>query len=131
MKKKIKSIDSNTITLSQTSLFSGPLPPPSILEGYERLLKGSASRILSMAEKQSDHRIELEKKVIYSNILNERLGIISSLIISTLLIIVGGFLIYSDKDGIGLITVLTPIIINITLYILNKQKELKVEKKEP
>ena len=33
--------------------FSGPIPPPSIIEGYERVLPGSADRIISMAEKQS------------------------------------------------------------------------------
>lgn len=33
------------------SEFSGPMPPPSILSGYEKILPGAADRILSMAEK--------------------------------------------------------------------------------
>jgi len=40
--------------------FSGPLPPPSILQGYETVLPGAADRIIAMAEKQSAHRQELE-----------------------------------------------------------------------
>ena len=44
--------------------FSGPIPPPSIIEGYERVLPGSADRIISMAEKQSEHRQKMEDKMI-------------------------------------------------------------------
>lgn len=36
--------------------FEGPLPPPDVLEGYERMLPGSAERILRMAEQQAEHR---------------------------------------------------------------------------
>lgn len=40
----------------QATAFSGPLPPPQVLAQYESILPGSANRILSMAEKQSEHR---------------------------------------------------------------------------
>jgi uncharacterized membrane protein len=40
--------------------FAGPLPHPSTLEGYEHVLPGSAERILIIAEKQLDHRINTE-----------------------------------------------------------------------
>jgi uncharacterized membrane protein len=39
---------------------SGPLPPPQILEYYERVLPGSAHRLLTMAEEQSRHRMARE-----------------------------------------------------------------------
>ncbi len=41
---------------------SGPIPPPSMMEQYERTLPGSADRILKMAENQSEHRQWIEKK---------------------------------------------------------------------
>lgn len=41
--------------------FSGPIPPPSILADYERLKVGFAERIISMAERQSEHRQSLER----------------------------------------------------------------------
>ena len=50
--------------LGTRSHFSGPLPPPEIIEAYERILPGSANRILTMAEKNQDHRIEMELKKI-------------------------------------------------------------------
>jgi hypothetical protein len=43
------------------SSYSSPLPPPEIIEGYEKVLRGSADRILTLTEKQSEHRRELEK----------------------------------------------------------------------
>ena len=36
------------------------MPPPSILEGYERLLPGAAERILAMAEADTKHQHEIE-----------------------------------------------------------------------
>ena len=36
--------------------FQGPIPPPNVLEAYERLVPGAAERILKMAENQAAHR---------------------------------------------------------------------------
>jgi len=36
------------------------MPPPSVLEGYERLVKGAAERILMMAESDAKHQQEIE-----------------------------------------------------------------------
>lgn len=44
----------------QQSTFSGPIPPPSVLEGYERLIQGAAERILVMAESDAKHQQEIE-----------------------------------------------------------------------
>ena len=37
------------------SEFSGPIPPPNIMRGYEEILPGAADRILSMAERQIEY----------------------------------------------------------------------------
>lgn len=46
--------------IHQTATFEGPMPPPAILEGYEKLVPGAAERILSMAESDAKHQRELE-----------------------------------------------------------------------
>lgn len=38
------------------SVYSGPIPPPEMLGGYERVLPGASDRILSMAEREQNHR---------------------------------------------------------------------------
>jgi len=48
------------LIISKRSTFSGPIPPPEILKGYNDVVDNGADRILSMAERQSEHRIKLE-----------------------------------------------------------------------
>ena len=50
------------LLLAVSQEFTGPIPPPSMMEQYEKTLPGSADRILNMAENQSEHRQSLEKK---------------------------------------------------------------------
>ena len=44
--------DSVTRVEARFEQFSGPIPPPSAMRGYEDVLAGSADRILSMAERE-------------------------------------------------------------------------------
>lgn len=67
---------------TETSLFSGPLPTPEMLEKYEQIYPGIAERILQMAEKEQTERhrqkqelIELEKKNQRDLNFNIRLGL--------------------------------------------------------
>ena len=48
--------------------FSGPLPPPQILDGYERACPGTANRIIEMAEAQSAHRRLMEQRALEGQI---------------------------------------------------------------
>lgn len=54
--------------------YSGPLPPPQMLEQYNKVIPNGAERIMAMAEKQLDHRHELESVVIKRRASSERLG---------------------------------------------------------
>ena len=58
------------------SEFSRPIPPPSIIKGYEEVLPGSADRIIRMAEEQARHRQEMEKKMIDFEARDSLLGIL-------------------------------------------------------
>jgi uncharacterized membrane protein len=41
--------------------YQGPLPPAEQVRSYEQVLPGSFDRILRMAERQQEHRMELER----------------------------------------------------------------------
>lgn len=57
-------VDSDVVhTEVQSVQFSGPLPPPEILQRYNQVLPSAAERILAMAEAQSVHRKELERRI--------------------------------------------------------------------
>ena len=62
------------IEAEESEEFSGPLPPASMFGEYERVLPGSADRILRMAEKEQDHRIEWETKALSGEMRQERYG---------------------------------------------------------
>lgn len=67
--------------MSMEEYYSGPLPHPRILEGYEEIIPGAADRILTMAENQASHRQEIEKTAISSNVKDSRLGVVFAFII--------------------------------------------------
>jgi uncharacterized membrane protein len=72
-----QSSPSNRSMLTQrTSLemFQGPLPPPSVLEHYDRIVPGAAQRILAMAEQQATHRQALERRVSRTGTITSVLG---------------------------------------------------------
>lgn len=56
------------LQVAQVSSFSGPLPPPSLLQGYEDIQPGFAERIVIMAEGESKHRREQEEKALNADI---------------------------------------------------------------
>lgn len=54
--------------------YSGPLPPPDSLRGYEEVLPGAAERIFAASEKEQAHRMELESLMVNSEISNSERG---------------------------------------------------------
>lgn len=69
--------------------YSGPIPPPELLGGYEKILPGAADRILAMAEKQADHRRAMEKTVVESGSRDSKLGLICGTIVCISVMVVG------------------------------------------
>ncbi len=70
------------VKLQQLEITTGPIPSPAVLQQYNQVIPNAAERIIQMAEKQSDHRIDLERKVIDSNIAKSYLGMILAAIIA-------------------------------------------------
>jgi len=84
---------------------------PDILIKYEEASKGAANRIITLAEEQAKHRQLMERKVIDSNITNERIGMIFAFILVLSLITFGGFLIYTGKNiPAGYFTLFAPLL---------------------
>ncbi len=86
---------------SSSMSFSGPLPPPSVLKEYDKVLVGAAERIFKMAEAQANHRQELEKRVVKSDILKSYLGLGAGFLIATLAIIGGSIVANNGQPWAG------------------------------
>lgn len=52
----------------------GPLPDPETLTEYSVLIPNGADRIMQMAEKQIEHRMKMENKVISGQMLQSNIG---------------------------------------------------------
>ncbi len=89
--KKLKQLDKEQLMLvvQEATTFSGPIPPPEILKGYEEAFPGAADRIIRMAEEQSKHRQYIEKKEVDTESRDSLLGILSALAIGVVIILCG------------------------------------------
>ncbi|MGB8261570.1 MAG: DUF2335 domain-containing protein [Terracidiphilus sp.] len=84
--------------------YSGPLPPPEILEQFGRIVPNGAERIFAQFESQAEHRQGLESRVIRSNTLNQTIGVVSASLIGLIGVCGGLLLAYLGKDLAGLAT---------------------------
>ena len=112
--------------------FTGPVPPPKMLEQYNNVLPNAAERIVAMAERQSAHRQKLEEIVIKSSSRNELIGQIFALIIA--LFVVGGgiYLLVQGKDAAGLAAIITPLAVLTGVFVYGKHLQRKeLENKNP
>ncbi len=88
--------------MSLSEHHSGPIPHPRILRGYEEITPGAADRILTMAEKEAQHRHSMDDVCVRADSRDSLLGIISAFILGTLCI-VGGIvviIIVPENEGI-------------------------------
>lgn len=91
--------------VSQMEAWHGPLPPPESLKQYDVIVPGAAERILSMAEKEMEHRHQRENRTLKYN---GRLIIVSTILAFLCVILLGGILCFaiyvkSDTGAIGAI----------------------------
>jgi uncharacterized membrane protein len=63
-----KSVEERLVLEMTAKSWSGPVPPPEVVERYEAIQPGLADRMFRMAEKQSDHRQEMEKTSVNAQI---------------------------------------------------------------
>jgi uncharacterized membrane protein len=89
--------------LSVSASFSGPLPPPEILARYNDAVPDAAERIIAMAEKQAEHRMGLESRVIDADIRRANAGVVAGFLVA--LAFLGGsvFLVFTGHTQAGVI----------------------------
>jgi uncharacterized membrane protein len=75
------------LTASQSrTIFSGPLPHPDILAKYDQVVPGTAARLIETAQKQGEHRMDLEKTVIKGDNFRANRGMVFAFTLALVLI---------------------------------------------
>ena len=119
-----------SMTLAAFSAWSGPLPPAEQIRAYEEVLPGSADRILSMAERQQEHRLNLEKVTVNEAANRSWWGLRLGFIIAVLVIAVGAAGIFTGHAlaGFGVIVAQAAILAGVFAYGRVEQRRERVEK---
>jgi uncharacterized membrane protein len=89
--------------IRQEFLFSGPLPPPQILNQYNDAVANGAERIMAMAEKQSEHRRKLEATVLKTDSRNSLLGIVCAFVLGLVTVVTGAVVVVMGHTWPGTI----------------------------
>ena len=120
----IKSLVKVSFSSSSTSsTFSGPIPPPELLAGYNNVLTNGAERIVSMAERQSNHRMQLENHVIKEELRQSEKGQNFALAIAILGLILASGLAILGHETIAGIFGTTTIVGLVTVFVIGKKAQ--------
>lgn len=112
------------------SEFSGPIPPPSIIKGYEEVLPGSADRIIKMAENQSSHRQAMESKMVKTEARDSLLGEIFAFILGMSCIIAAIIIVLHVPESSGAIASSVLGMTGIGAIVITLIKSTRTEKKK-
>ena len=124
MKQKTTHINAHQMTQIE---WHGPLPTPDTLIKYDEIVPGAAERILSMAEKEMQHRHQKEDTLLKYN---GRLIITSTIFAFLCVIVLGGilaFAIYVGSNTAAIATAIGAIAAVVGLFTFSKAKQTQKE----
>jgi uncharacterized membrane protein len=119
-----------TVAAFASSSYSGPLPPADQLLAYEKVLPGSADRLLRMAERQQEHRHELERMTVREATNRSWWGLRLGFIITIAVIGVAAAAIFTGRSliGFGLVLADLAALAGVFAYGRSEQRKERVEK---
>ncbi len=113
------------LTMTIRTVFRGPLPPPDVLREYDGIIEDGAERIFSMAEKQSEHRISIEKTAIKEELNQSSKGQWFGFILGLIGLGLATLLAMYDHEVVAGIFGSTTIIGLVTVFVIGKRSQTK------
>lgn len=113
-----------------TASYVGPLPPAEQIRAYEEVLPGSADRILAMAERQQEHRQNLERVTVNEATNRSWWGLRLGFVIALVVIGVGAGAIFTGHAlaGFGVIIAEAAALAGVFVVGRVEQRRERVEK---
>lgn len=103
--------------------FSGPLPPPEDLNRYDQIIKNGAERIMKRAERQSAHRMEIEKIAIKEQLKQSGKGQNFGFILAILFLIASIVLAMTGHETVASIIGGTTLVSITAVFVTDRRKE--------
>lgn len=101
--------------------FSGPLPRPEDFAKYKDTLPDAPERILAMAEKQQNHRMELEATIVKEDIVLSKRGQWLGFILAIFFGIIAAWLGFEGHDTLAGIIATAVIVALVAIFVLRKE----------
>lgn len=119
--KKEEILRSFSYSLIQERSHSGPLPDAESLIKYNSVIPDGADRIMRMAEKQQNHRFEMERTFVNSQTRQGKRGQIFGLIIGLVGIGSGTFLAANGATTVGGIIAGATVVSLVSVFVIGKR----------
>ncbi len=100
-----------------TISFSGPIPPPEMLEAYNKVIPNLAERLIVAFEEQAKHRQLLEKSVVLGGTVRSNRGLVFGFILGLVALVGSMFLIYIGRDISGLTIFVTALVSLVGVFV--------------
>jgi len=97
----VANTDGKSVSLSYKEEYEGLIPHPRLMEQWDKLIPGSAEKIFNRFEKQSDHRMNIESRVVKANNFKSYISPIFAFFISILAIGGGIYIALNGNAGLG------------------------------
>ncbi|MBL1377650.1 DUF2335 domain-containing protein [Zobellella iuensis] len=107
----------------RNEVFSGPLPSPNVLSGYEKVLVGSAERILMMAEKEQQHRHVMDMTALQGEINKDKRGQQFGLGIAVLFGVMALVLGLSGQPWLGGLIATVDLVALVAVFVMGRRSE--------
>ena len=89
-------------SVKKTSVsFTGPLPPPNLLAGYNNIVPGAAERIIAIAEGEAVHQRDMERLVTEHMFAERKRGQTFALFIAVVALGASAFLGYNGHEVVA------------------------------
>ena len=103
--------------------YSGPVPPPAVLQEFERTLPGAANRILALTETQARHRQAIELRLVGAKIRRGSRGQLFAFLVVIAGMSCGTWLATNGQGAFGLASVLAPLTAAAALFIYTRRRQ--------
>lgn len=120
-KKKDELLKGISFTMIQQKSHSGPLPDAETLVKYDSIIPNGADRIMKMAENQQEHRMQIEKNVVFEQSSQSKLGQWFGLIIGMFGMGCGTFLAYNGEPTVGGIIAGGTVVSLVSVFVIGKK----------
>lgn len=126
--------EERTIVLQamEQEAFSGPVPHPDLLRGYESVQEGLAERIMRMAEKEQEHRFEYDrsqlecnKKIVDGAVADSKRGQVFAFIVSMLFLAASATLAVLDHETVAIVLGGGTLIGLVTVFVTGRKNKAK------